>query len=240
LVKAGSTANQKPGNERPITVEQPVIDVTNINEKVYDFLKKGITDLTYTPGERINVRQLQHELGVSQTPIKDALFRLAGEGMVEISSRRGTFVTEVTERDIREIAETRIILETGAVEIVAKRITAAQLMELEALYRATLIEDESIGYDSYMERDSQFHLKIIEFTNNERLLKLYKQLNAHMQIVRFRFARRAKRKLSWTDEDHARILEAIKEHDAQKAVQTMREHLLRARDAFLKEHSENG
>jgi DNA-binding GntR family transcriptional regulator len=221
-------------------VEQPVIDVTNINEKVYDFLKKGITDLTYPPGERIKVRELQHELGVSQTPIKDALFRLAGEGMVEISSRRGTFVTEVTERDIREVAETRIILETGAVEIVAKRITAAQLTELEALYRATLIEEESVGYDSYMERDSQFHLKIIEFTNNERLLKLYKQLNAHMQIVRFRFARRAKRKLSWTDEDHARILEAIKEHDAQKAVQTVREHLLRARDAFLQEHSENG
>jgi DNA-binding GntR family transcriptional regulator len=220
-------------------VEQHLIDITNINEKVYDFLKKGIINLTYPPGERINTRQLQQELGVSHTPIKDALFRLAGEGMVEISSRRGTFVTEVTERDIKEIAEIRIILETGALEIVAKQITDEQLAELEALYQATLIGEGDVGYDFFMERDSQFHLKIIECANNQRLLKLYKQLNAHMQIVRFRFARRSKRKLSWTDQDHARILKAIKEHDAQKAVETMREHLLRARDAFLQEHSEN-
>jgi DNA-binding GntR family transcriptional regulator len=210
-------------------VEQHLIDITNINEKVYDFLKKGIINLNYPPGGRIDIRKLQQELGVSHTPIKDALFRLAGEGMVEISSRRGTFVTEVTERDIREIAEIRIMLETGALDIVAKQITDEQLADLEALYQATLIEEEDVSYDLFMERDSQFHLAIIEFTNNERLLKLYKQLNAHMQIVRFRFARRAKRKLSWTDQDH----------DAQKAVETMREHLLRARDAFLQEHSEN-
>jgi DNA-binding GntR family transcriptional regulator len=220
-------------------VEQHLIDITNINEKVYDFLKKGIINLNYPPGGRIDIRKLQQELGVSHTPIKDALFRLAGEGMVEISSRRGTFVTEVTERDIREIAEIRIMLETGALDIVAKQITDEQLADLEALYQATLIEEEDVSYDLFMERDSQFHLAIIEFTNNERLLKLYKQLNAHMQIVRFRFARRAKRKLSWTDQDHACILKAIKEHDAQKAVETMREHLLRARDAFLQEHSEN-
>lgn len=188
------------------TVEQNLIDITNINEKVYAFLNRGIINLTYPPGGKINIRELQQELGVSHTPIKDALFRLAGEEMVEISSRRGTFATEVTEQDIREIAETRMILETGAVEIVARQITNEQFAELEELFQATLIAEESVGYDSYMERDSQFHLKIIELTNNQRLIKLYRQLNAHMQIVRFRFARRAKRKLSWTDEDHARIL----------------------------------
>jgi DNA-binding GntR family transcriptional regulator len=220
-------------------MERQLIDITNINEKVYDFLKKGIINLTYPPGEKINIRKLQQDLGVSHTPIKDALFRLAGEGMVEISSRRGTFVTEVTERDIEEIAETRIILESGALDIVAKQITDQQLAELEVLYQATLIEEEDVGYDSYMEKDSQFHLAIVEFTNNQHLLKLYKQLNAHMQIVRFRFARRAKRKLSWTDQDHARILRAIKENDPQKAKETMREHLLRARDAFLQEHAEH-
>lgn len=221
------------------TVEQTLIDITNINEKVYAFLKRGIINLTYPPGGKINIRELQQELGVSHTPIKDALFRLAGEGMVEISSRRGTFATEVTERDIREIAETRLILETGAVEIVARQITDEQFAELEALFRATLIVGETVGYDSYMERDSQFHLKIIELTNNQRLIKLYRQLNAHMQIVRFRFARRAKRKLSWTDEDHARILKAIQEHDVHKAVDTVKQHLLRVRDAFLQEHAEH-
>jgi DNA-binding GntR family transcriptional regulator len=70
--------------------QNPIIDITNINEKVYDLIKKRIVDLEYPPGSKINIRQLQEELNVSNSPIKDALFRLAGEGMVDIDSRRGT------------------------------------------------------------------------------------------------------------------------------------------------------
>jgi DNA-binding GntR family transcriptional regulator len=119
----------------------PTIDVTNINEKIYEWLKKRIISCIYPPGHKLNVRQLRKDLGVSQTPIKDALFRLAGEGLIEISSRKGTYVKEVTDQDIAEIYDTRLILESGAGEVIATEITDEQIKELERLYEATLRTD---------------------------------------------------------------------------------------------------
>ncbi len=125
------------------------------------------------------------------------------------------------------------MLEVGAVEIIAEHITDEQIGELRRLYNETLIQGPEFDYDLYMEKDKAFHLAIIRFTGNRRLISMYDQLNAHMQIVRFRFARQSKTKLSWTDEDHQNILNALQGRNPEKAKETIRNHLLRARDAFL-------
>lgn len=78
------------------------IDITNINEKIYNLIKTRITHLEYPPGYQINIKKLQDELGVSSSPIKDALFRLVGEELLEINPRKGTFVKDVLEKDILE------------------------------------------------------------------------------------------------------------------------------------------
>ena len=214
--------------------EKPLIDITNINEKVYSFIKGRIIDLTYPPGHRINTAKLREELGISQTPIKDALFRLAGEQLVEVSSRRGTYVKDVTDRDITEIAETRIILETGAVEMAAGRITRKKLDQLEELYRETLDDSEDFDYRRFMERDSRFHLAIVGLTDNERLLQTYKRLNSHAQVVRSRFGGPGTRKLPQTDQAHKAILDALKRNDTDEAKENIREHIITSWGAFIK------
>jgi len=214
------------------------IDITNINEKVYKLIKQRIIYLDYPPGQRIDIRQVQNELSVSQTPIKDALFRLAGEGMIEINSRKGTFVREISERDVLEIEEARIILETGAVELISDRISDDQLAELEKLYQDTLFDDGQFDYKIFMEKDNQFHLKIIELTQNQRLMEMYDHLNAHMQIVRFQIARGRSRRLPWTNQDHLNILSALKARDPNKAKEAIKEHRLKAREAFLQHRRE--
>ena len=146
--------------------KKSLIDITNINEKVYALIRNRIIYIEYAPGEKINTRKLQEELGVSQTPIKDALLRLAGEGMVEISSRRGTFVKDVTARDIFEIEGIRIVLETAAVEAIAEQITDAQVEKLESLYHDTLIDRDNFDYGKFMEKDFRFHQEIIQLTGN--------------------------------------------------------------------------
>ena len=78
--------------------QSTLIDVTNINEKVYNYIKTNIISYNYPPGYNLNLNQLSELLGVSPTPIKDALFRLAGEGLVEIAPRKGTYVKDVTSR----------------------------------------------------------------------------------------------------------------------------------------------
>ena len=218
---------------------ESVIDITNINEKVYQLLKERIVNLTYPPGHRINNRELIKELKISQTPLKDALMRLSGEGLVEICSRRGTYVRDITAKDIREIEDTRIILETGAIDAVARQITDEQLEELERLYQDTLIDEKGFSYSRFMGKDNAYHLAIIRLANNDILYDIYKKLNAHMQIVRFKFARQNRKKLDWTDRDHEDILTALKLRDPERAKNAMRRHLLTARDAFLEGTSEN-
>jgi len=213
----------------------PSIDVTNINEKIYDWLKQRIITCIYPPGHKLNIRQLGKDLGVSQTPIKDALFRLAGEGLIEISSRKGTYVKEVTEQDIAEIYDTRLILETAAGEIIAPQITDKQLEELERLYKATLRTDANADYRIFMERESEFHLTLMRYTNNSRLIGIYKQLNAHMQSVRFRYGGRVQR-LPHTNEEHENILKAFKKRDPIEVKEAIRNHLLTGKATFLEEH----
>lgn len=212
---------------------EPLIDVSNINEKIYDFLKTRITNFTYPPGHKLNVRRLAQELGVSQTPIKDALFRLAGEDLVEISSRRGTYVRAVTEKDIAEIYDTRMILEAGAVEAIARSITDEQLEELEDLFQETLSPEAEKDYRIFMEKENEFHLALIRFTGNRRLLKIYKQLNAHMQGVRFRFSKKVAQRLPWTNQEHEAILRALQVRDPERAQEAVRYHLMTGKTAFL-------
>lgn len=78
-------------------------------------------------------------------------------------------------------------------------------------------------------------MAIIKLTENQRLIRMYEQLSAHMQIVRFRFARQSKKKLPWRDEDHGKLMNALKEQSREKATDAMTNHLLRARDAFWRE-----
>ena len=216
------------------------IDITNINEKIYNLIKERITHYEYPPGFQINIRKLQAELGVSNSPIKDALFRLAGEGLVEITSRRGTFVKDISKKELYEIEEFRTILEIGAVDIIAKTITNKQLSRLESLYKETLVPEDDFDYANFMEKDSRFHLEIIKMTNNLRLVDVYKQLNAHVHITRFQYARNRKKPLPWTHKDHQNILTALKLKDPEKAKKAIQSHRVRARDAFLENLKRNG
>lgn len=212
-----------------------VFDTANINEKIYDLIKKRIIYLDYPPGYQVNILKLQEELGVSSSPIKDALARLAGEELIEITSRKGTFVKDVSDRDIIEIEQFRTILEMGTVDIVSDSITDEQIEILEKRHRELSKEN---NYRLFMNKDSEFHLAIIMLTNNERLIKTYKRLNAHAQILRFKFAKNQNIPYEWTLQDHLDILEALRGRNSEKAKQAIRNHRFKARDALLEKHKQ--
>jgi DNA-binding GntR family transcriptional regulator len=212
----------------------PLIDVSNINEKIYKLIKRRITYFEYPPGYQINILKLQEELGVSNSPIKDALFRLAGEELVDITSRKGTYVKDVSEQDIIEIEQFRTILEIGAVDIVADNIRDEQIEMLAKRHRELAAEKD---YLLFMDKDSKFHLAIIMLTKNERLINTYKRLNAHAQILRFKFAKNQNiSSFAWTLQDHLDIFEALRSRDAEKAKQAISAHRIKARDALLGKH----
>ena len=214
--------------------KKSLIDTTNINEKIYQLLKNRILYREYPPGYKLSIRVLQDEFGVSNSPIKDALFKLAGEEFVEITSRKGTFVSAITKRDIWEIEQARIIIESGAAEIVAQHITDEELTYLKILYQDTLMRAEKFDYIRFMEKDFKFHVAIIRLTKNNKLIQMYERLNAHSKIGRFQVARNIKKRLPWTNSDHREILQSFRERNPQKARNMVTQHRIKARDVFLK------
>jgi len=211
------------------------IDVTNINEKVYNYIKENIINSHFPSGYKINFKQLIEDLGVSQTPIKDALFRLAGEGLVDIQARTGTYVRSITKTDIHEIIQTRVLLETSAVGEIAHIITDQDLQTLSEIYKKSvslsLKPNDTESYKMFMEYDSQFHCGFFRILGNKYLFNIYGNLNAHMQIVRFRLIHRTQGVPPHTNESHQAILDALYERNAEKAKQAIIDHM-----AHLKEY----
>lgn len=216
-----------------VAKKKAIIDITNINEKVYELIKSRVICRDYPPGHQISIRKLQDELGVSNSPIINALFRLSGEGLVDITSRKGTYVKDITEKDIYEIEELRIILECGAIDIIGRTITDEQVEHLKQKYEGTLVADKKFDYTRFMEKDSRFHLEIVKLTNNQRLIDTYKRLNAHIHVARFEYAKQRKTPLPWTHRDHLEILNALKQRDPEKAKKAIVDHRVKSRDAFL-------
>jgi DNA-binding GntR family transcriptional regulator len=216
-----------------VAKKKAIIDITNINEKVYELIKSRVICRDYPPGHQISIRKLQDEIGVSNSPIINALFRLSGEGLVDITSRKGTYVKDITEKDIDEIEELRIILECGAIDIIGRTITDEQVEHLKQQYEETLVADKKFDYTKFMEKDSRFHLEIVKLTNNQRLIDTYKRLNAHIHVARFEYAKQRKTPLPWTHRDHLEILNALKQRDPEKAKKAIVDHRVKSRDAFL-------
>ncbi len=204
---------------------RPIIDLTPINGRVYDLLKERILECRYPPGAKIDLKALREELGVSPTPIKDALFRLAGEGLVEVNSRRGTYVRQVTEQDLREIFHARMILEGGVVQMHAGEIGREQLEELEAVCRQVEPHCRHISYRQLVRADDRFHRLLVALAGNRRLLETYSRLNAHLQILRFRFEEGEEDPEPLSDMSHQGIMAALRRRDPLAAKQAVEEHI---------------
>lgn len=204
------------------------MDVSSINERVYNFIKTNIINLTYPPGYNLKLAKLSKQLGISPTPIKDALFKLAGEGLIDIAPRKGTYVRELSLNDIREILQIRIILETAVVESIAENITDEQLSGLETIHAQmisfTFVENDSKVYRDYLDLDGQFHILLFQILGNQQLLTIYRNLNSHIQICRFKLLDKTGKNPT-TNSEHMAILNALQERNPAKAKQAMLKHL---------------
>ena len=101
-----------------------MLDTSPLNERVYQLLLDRILSATLSPGQRVDSEELSRDLGVSRTPIKDALARLSAEGLIEIRPRRGTLVAKPTRRDAEELHEMRLMIETYVADGAIQAATA--------------------------------------------------------------------------------------------------------------------
>jgi DNA-binding GntR family transcriptional regulator len=165
--------------------ETPLVTASRATA-VYREIKRRITDLQYKPGDKLSEAKLAAELGLGRSPVRTALSRLQSEGWIEISPQSGTFVRGLSEQEVGEILETRLVLEAYLAGLAATRIEEAELAKLG---RAFDEFGESVSHDrldEYLDLDLQFHLAVYKAAGNRLIANILVNL-----IDKVRWIRRA-------------------------------------------------
>lgn len=208
-----------------------------LREVVGETLRDAIITGILQPGERLMEIQLAEELGVSRTPVREAIRKLELEGFVVMVPRRGTYVADLSLKDANEVFEIRTALDVLAAGLAAERITDEELEELERMlvHIGEYIDTENM--DKLVEADSQFHDLLYKASRNDRLVGFINNLRE--QLTRFRAISIAyPGRLIKTWEEHRRLVEAIAQRNSDLAMQIAREHMENAEHTLLQDMNE--
>ena len=202
-------------------------------DDVYGAIFNKLMSLEISPGARITVDVLVRELEVSQTPIREALGRLEGEGLVVKTHLVGYSASQqITRRRFDEIYELRLLLEPDGARRAAQRVSQNQMRELEeaADQMRKLDSRERSSYSKFARLDADFHDKIMEIAGNELIRTTLTHLHTHFHIFRLMFHARV------TEEalaEHESFLAALSAHDEDAAERAMRDHIERSHQRLL-------
>ena len=199
-------------------------DFLPLRDVVFNTLRQAILRGELQPGERLLEIHLADKLGVSRTPIREAIRKLELEGLVVMIPRKGAAVANITEKDTKDVLEVRRTLEMFAVEVACDRITEEQLVQLKEAAKAFEASKGSMDLIRIAETDMYFHEIIYEATQNERLVQMLNNLRENMYRYRIEYLKDPNYYDSLVGE-HREILEAIEAKDKEKARICMRDHI---------------
>lgn len=155
---------------RPLIELEPKMQLAQgLPDRIYSSLKYRILTCSLAPGQRLMENDLSQELGVSRTPLREALNRLALEQLVFLTPHRGYAVTPVLLEDIRNLSELRLILESQSAALAAKRASEDELQELRSLATLQYTPGDRATYEQYLRDNSAFHQTMARSTHNSRL-----------------------------------------------------------------------
>ena len=190
---------------------------------VYERIKAMATTYRLRPGERINEVELARQLGVSRTPVREALARIAAEGFLTAIPSRGFTVRALDAQQILEHYEYRATVEMGVIKLVCQRASDADLAELLAFAEQSRDEPESDDQAlGLLWRDEEFHERLAALTGNNQFLRSVRAINEHIRFARW-MDLRARR--THTRQDHPEIVRALQARDLPRAQELMSRHI---------------
>ncbi len=209
---------------------------TDLSEQTYLVLKDRILMRQLEPGHRISVDEVAHGLGVSRTPVTDALKRLAVEGLVEIHPRRGTFVTQLTVRDVSELFDIRLLIETFAAKVTLSEGRAGEFLQAIAepinRMREATVNDSYGDYESFIAADRQLHATLVGMSENQRLMQIFSDMNVHMRVARAHYLNSVENARQ-AHQEHEAILTAFQSGDATCVEQALTAHICNVKARIL-------
>lgn len=210
--------------------------MARLADSAYTQLRSQILSGRLVHGERLAEEELAETLGISRTPVREALRRLASEGLVEVAPNRGASVAQWDSADLREIFDLRSILETHATELAA---AFAEESVIKALSEACDEMDDvyarmrgSRSLPQLAEINRRFHTTILDAAKSPRLASMVESLT-HVPVVMQTFSKYSHTALERSLRHHREIVDAMKAQDPTWAGSVMRAHILAARDEVL-------
>lgn len=187
-------------------------------------------EFRFLPGERLNEAVLAKDLGVSRTPLREALNRLSAEGFLTFSANNGFFRKTIDVKEIFDLYEFRMYLEQAAVRLAIDRATEEQLQEIAEFSVASAKEDPTRTVEDLVSLDEQFHERLVTLSGNDQMLDALRNINARIQFVRWMDMTERR---SETQHQHQFIIAALKARDAQAAEQSIRGHIAHRLDQIV-------
>ena len=208
----------------PIDFEVTMNEYLPLRDVVFNTLRRAILRGELKPGERLMEIQLANKLGVSRTPIREAIRKLELEGLVLMIPRKGAEVAEITEKNLRDVLEVRCALEELAVQLACDRIDREELGKLQAAadhFRDVLDSDD---ITLIAQADEAFHDVIFTATNNGRLIQLLNNLREQMYRYRIEYLKK-KECYPQLLAEHRSIKEATETHEKENATAITGQHI---------------
>jgi len=220
----GLTEETDEPNRRPSLVDD-----------AYAALKEAIRENTFPPGYQGSEQEIATRLGMSRTPVHEAVIRLQEEGLVRVLSRRGVVICAISAADMREIYEVIIALESAAAELLAEKpegerlSIAAELDSVNAQMEAALNTD---NLTTWAQADGRFHQLLIERCGNKRLARMFHAIMDQSHRARMLTIRLRPKPIGSVAE-HRAMVQAIRHGDAAEARERAKQHRVHARDQVL-------
>ncbi|MFC8599420.1 GntR family transcriptional regulator [Isoptericola sp. NPDC057191] len=218
----------------PAAQPSPPLSRRMVSGDVYAFLTAAILRNEIPPASRININSVANALGVSATPVREALARLESDGLVEQVHLKGYRTTGLLRRrEIEELWQFRMLFEPYGAARAATVGTDAELATLRDEQREFPAAPEGSGFDAYREfsaHDSRLHDTILRISGNEVITKTFERMHCHLHAFRLAYDSSAG---SATVDEHATIVDRIVDRDPAGASEAMLDHLARSRDRLL-------
>lgn len=196
----------------------------------YDYLYNSIISSELSPGSVIVEQEISDKLGISRTPVREALKQLTAEKLVRYIPGRGTFVEEMTAKDIEELFEIREMFEETMLKHAISRFTNEEIDQMEQLLQS-LNNEKSQPEDFYIS-DRKLHEMILNHGHNRRMVEFLNTVNSQLERFR-RISAMTPKRLEKSKREHLEIIYAIKERNTEKAVKALHSHLENVKGSTL-------
>lgn len=205
----------------------------NASDLAYKFIKARIVEQEYPQDSQLKEIAIAKELGVTRTPVREALIKLAGEGIVRIIHNRGAFVISLSKREIEDLYEVREALELVAIQLAYRRASMEEIEKVrEGILQRQQLVNEHMSLN-YFNQIQDFHSELIRLSKNDKMISIWNTLDSQMSLARATSTRMGKRCLDALKE-HGEILSSLTGRNCEEAERLLKAHINKSKENLLR------